>query len=524
MMPKKSTLLLHPFFLTLYPLLFLFSTNLGQVTFTQVLRAVGIFLLLAGLLLASLRLLLRDWHQAGLLVSLTSLLFFSFGHADSALRAVGWKDSIWIEVAVTAAVFLLGVGLSLWKGRRAATLTRLLNITTGLLLLTCVYPLLVGRHAPLLPAPVDDLKTPTSAQFQPEKDVLPVATNTTRQPDIYYIILDGYAQGSVLQDLYQLDNAPFYHFLRAKGFSVAEDSHTNYVQTILSLGSSLNYAYLDQLVSLNPAEYSRAPVDALLKNSRVTRFLRSRGYTIVTLDSGYEYTNLDPADIVLRSPFTLNAYEQMLLSTTLANVWSKQIQVELYRSEILSHFQALKNAQKIPGPKFVFAHLVVPHPPFVFTQDGGETGVTFLGKNDGSHYPESPAVYRERYKQQILFINQKIEDTLQTILYSSGQQRPVILLQSDHGPGSYLDWGALENTCVRERSSILNAMYLPDACLNSTADLTPVNSFRLVFNTYFGANLPLLPNHTYYSTWEQPYHFQEVTTTLDSCAPINQNR
>jgi hypothetical protein len=32
-----------------------------------------------------------------------------------------------------------------------------------------------------------------------------------------------------------------------------------------------------------------------------------------------------------------------------------------------------------------------------------------------------------------------------------------------------------------------------------------VNTFRIIFNNYFGAKLDLLPERNYYSSWSEPY-------------------
>jgi hypothetical protein len=518
-MLKKYSFILHPIFFTLYPLLYLYSANAGQASFSQILRSVIVFLGITLALMAVLRLILRDWHSTGLLVSLSMILFFSFGHLVNALRDAKWTGSVWTIVAVWAGIFIIGVGLIIWKGWRARKFTQILNILSAALLVLAGLGWIIASAKNSGQKQIDYLVAPTASQYHAEKDKLPSATVDNNKPDIYYIILDGYAQGEVLSDLYQLDNSPFYEFLRDQGFHIAGSSHSNYIQTILSLGSSLNFAYLDEMVNLYPGTYSREPVDNLLKNSRVPRFLRSLGYQIVTLDSGYEYTNLGNADVLIHSGFSLNAYEQNLLGTTLAMPWVDRILVKLYRAEILSHFQALPDVAKMSGPKFVFVHLVVPHPPFVFARDGGETDITFLGKNDGSHYKESDATYRARYRNQLLYINQKTEEMIQAIVRNS-KKPPVILLQSDHGPGSYLDWGSMENTCLRERTSILNALLLPDASVHIPSDLTPVNSFRIVFNTYFGTNLEMRENRTYYSLWDDPYRFMEVTDRVNSCAPL----
>lgn len=41
--------------------------------------------------------------------------------------------------------------------------------------------------------------------------------------------------------------------------------------------------------------------------------------------------------------------------------------------------------------------------------------------------------------------------------------------------------------------------------------ISPVNSFRVVLNTVFGAQLPLLPDRSFYSTWPELYRFIDVT-------------
>lgn len=97
---------------------------------------------------------------------------------------------------------------------------------------------------------------------------------------------------------------------------------------------------------------------------------------------------------------------------------------------------------------------------------------------------------------------------------------PIIILQSDHGPGAYLDWESMENSCLKERVKILNAYYLPDPSPNIPSNITPVNSFRLVLATYFGVQLDRLENRSYYSTFSKPYMFLDVTDLANTCYPL----
>ena len=49
------------------------------------------------------------------------------------------------------------------------------------------------------------------------------------------------------------------------------------------------------------------------------------------------------------------------------------------------------------------------------------------------------------------------------------------------------------------RSAILTAAYLPGGSQDSRLypSISPVNTFRVVFNRYFGARYPLLPDRPY---------------------------
>ena len=70
---------------------------------------------------------------------------------------------------------------------------------------------------------------------------------------------------------------------------------------------------------------------------------------------------------------------------------------------------------------------------------------------------------------------------------------PVIIIMGDHGPfGSQVT--------PEMRLSILNAYYVNDEAKQDLyAEITPINSFRVVFNNYFGTNYPLLEDKSYFS-------------------------
>jgi hypothetical protein len=93
-------------------------------------------------------------------------------------------------------------------------------------------------------------------------------------------------------------------------------------------------------------------------------------------------------------------------------------------------------------------------------------------------------------------------------LLATSKTPPIIVIQGDHG-GTY--WKRPD-----QRMKILNAYYLPGAGNVLYPSISPVNTFRIIFNTYFGQEFPLLPDVSRYSPPSPPsqqYNFNLVPNT-----------
>jgi hypothetical protein len=100
---------------------------------------------------------------------------------------------------------------------------------------------------------------------------------------------------------------------------------------------------------------------------------------------------------------------------------------------------------------------------------------------------------------------------IDTILENSASP-PIIIIQGDHGSGMYFSNVSKDDSCLKERASILNAYYLPGLADNPLYEtITPVNSFRIIFNQYFGTHFPTLEDRVYYSSVKGFYEFLDVT-------------
>jgi hypothetical protein len=160
-----------------------------------------------------------------------------------------------------------------------------------------------------------------------------------------------------------------------------------------------------------------------------------------------------------------------------------------HRKLILNQIKELKNSTKIKSPKFVFCHILCPHPPFVFEKDG-----TFSKK--------STWVNEKFYSRSVEFINNKIIDALSHILKNSNK-KPIIILQGDHGViKDVVFWGNKANikpfpcNYIKQAYSILNAWYIPDEKKPPNSK-TPINNFRFILDNYFGQNLGKLEEKSY---------------------------
>ncbi len=311
------------------------------------------------------------------------------------------------------------------------------------------------------------------------------------------------------------DNTPFMDDLTAMGFYVAGCSQSNYAQTELSLGSSLNFGYLQDLLSSDDiAQDNRQVLWGLMRHSAVRGLLESQGYRIVGFETGYYWTELQDADVYLAPAQSLipglSAFETTLLRTTAA--WAAidampslpgvlfpgvNNAVDVQRNRIAFDFDQLETMGRLQGPKFVFAHIVSPHRPFVFDAQGNPVEDAYTWQKEG------PAIdwYSKGYTEQVGYLNQRMLKALRAILADS-EVPPIIILQSDTGP---------EEGGSQDRMAILNAYYVQGKHPSQLyPGISPVNTFRVVFDTAFGAEVPLVGDVSYFSTYQAPYDFSIV--------------
>jgi len=342
----------------------------------------------------------------------------------------------------------------------------------------------------------------------------------SQYPDIYYIILDGYGREDMLQTIHGYDNTAFIAELENRGFVVAQKSQSNYPRTILSLASSLNMQYLDKLSLAMDGSNLWWPASDIIQHSELRQFLEQEGYQTVFFASGWDLTDIrDGTYYKSRFPITLRNFQAVYILWTNLNLLNELSQTTIslpsdnnYRRRILYSFETLPEVSFYDGPKFVFAHILMPHPPFLFNSEGEPIDEDFYYPKFGTQVDsQNVSRYREGYIEQLTYINRLTLDMIDGIQANSANP-PVIIIQGDHGPDVFMNGFDPNKACLYERFSILNAYYMPGVSPDVIPeDITPVNSFRLIINQYFGKNLAMLPNQQYFSPDSNIFNFQDVS-------------
>lgn len=522
----KKIPVLHPFLFAIYTVFGVYAQNPQELPVVWILRPLLILLGVTTLLFLLVSRWTEDRQYAGVITTLC-LAWFFFGHIRNALDSItSTRITINQELLLLFvwSILLIVLGSKrVWRKIKLPELvTNFLNITFWVVILlptyfVAVFTLQTIRQASILRSR-EEIKT----------EVVLSSTVTSR-PDIYVIILDAYGRDDYLNDIFHYDNSNFTDFLRESGFYVAEQSSPNYPQTQLSLAGLLNSTYLDQWAKGLEQFNSRTPLTRLIDQSEARRLLEELGYKFVNIPNSTLISNVGDSDVYLpMTKINLNQFEQLILSTTLldsfAQKWNLDLPIPGYanqRRTIQYQLDTLKTVPLLPGPKFVFVHILAPHPPFVFDEQGNPVQADApytLG--DGGGYPGTREEYMHGYSQEIKYINKQLTQVVTSILEDSKEQ-PIIVIQGDHGPGSRFSMLKLEDvSCLWERFSILNAYYFPDQKYELLyPNITPVNSFRVIFNTYFGSELPLLEDKNFYASYATPYRMIEITDRITNSCP-----
>jgi len=270
----------------------------------------------------------------------------------------------------------------------------------------------------------------------------------------------------------------------------------------------LNMAYLQGLdPAFTPDSIKRRVLWDSYKHNAVRYNFETLGYKTIAFAMGFAWNELDDVDVFYTPPpFSagMTEFETLFMQTTLARyaqdlgwVDIDQITGQNFRDRTLLVFDSMDDIARMDEPTFAYVHVISPHPPFVFGPDGEYTDPADFW-NEKKQYPKD--LFARGYQNQLTFLNQKVLEAVDTLIAESDTP-PIIILQGDHGP-----WLQSND----KRMWILNAYYLPNHDQGLYPTISPVNSFRYIFDEYFKGNYDMLPDVSYFSPVPKLYNFSEV--------------
>ena len=492
----KKPFVVHPFLFAIFPILFLFSHNVEQVSFSEILLPSAIVLGFTLLLLLLFRLILRDNKKAGIVVSIFLVLFFSYGHVYAMIR--GWQIGNKYLLLTWGMFFTCGAYFTIRTRRELHNFTNIFNIVA--FALVAISLINIGVYEFKTSGTWQD-----NSRSKEDKETNTIdLENAAIFPDIYYIILDGYASSITLKELFGYDNYEFTDYLTEKGFYIASESRSNYLFTYLSLASSLNMEYINYLRDKVGEESKDVTIPTqMIKDNKVMRYLKAQGYKFIHFSSSWGPTNGNNyADLDIHSR-NISEFSEMLILMTMLYPFVRNF-IESRRKELLDTFQKLAEVPKIEGPKFIFAHILAPHPPYIF----GRNGERIYTESTMSNWKP-----KWQYLDQLIFVNKKVKVLVEKILAQT-EILPIIILQADHGVP--FSGNQPSEKVFKEKMRIFNAYYLPNISKDLLYDsMTPVNTFRFVFKHYFNADYDLLDDRCYFSDADKSfYKFIDITDKI----------
>jgi hypothetical protein len=494
--------------IALVPALTLWQTNMNRLGYEHALPTIGVLLLATGLFTAGLFLLLRDWARTGIVAGLSAAwLFYSVPLA----RTIIGPALAWCGILV-----LLFVGILIaWRTPQGDE-AKLVNGKLNLILIPAAGFFLVAvgwkqwQLEAARPAP--------ASVFEPF-----VGHADAGSPDVWHILFDRYASRDTLARRYAFDNRPFLNELRKRGFTVAEGSFSNYQRTGHSVSATLNGASLDRLAgSMGSQQTDWVPIYRAISHNRAEQFFDAAGYRTVFAGNWWNPTQELETDETINyhavSELARKLFDQMPLGLAM-----RQLRLPYgddradHCSRVKVKFAELEKLATQPGRKYVYAHFLVPHPPFVLAANGRCRPVE----------EAKASSRRDNYVAQVQFVNARVLRLIDAI--ASGPRPAVIVIHSDEGPWPEpyvgdehsfggepvsVEWTRVDSVRLREKMGILLAVREPSGAPKTMPD-SPVQIYPAILRDHFGGGRPLPPSrHEVFESDSRLYTFHDVARRL----------
>ena len=472
-----------PFVFSFYPLIHIYLLNLREVSF-EMFASAGLFLTaFAAIVFLFYFLFYKNTEKSSVMCSLTIFLFFQY---------------LIFEIYFNAAFFactILFFAVLIYK-------IKIKNLFKTLLFLSSL--LLLFNVSEIIKTGLSYIDFKQTSKHKTEKPAHLLKAKT--MPDVYILLLDAYPSSAVLERDFNFDNSKFTDGLEKRGFYIYKSIYSNYSKTIMSVPAFLNHEF--PLVSDN------TPSDALI-NAKLFKNAYHSGYSVNFINSfgGFKperkYINRIK-DVSKYYSGTKNTINQVFFYGT---PYQKIIPFFDKRNTVNDVFWSfLEKEIQYPSPKFVFAHVMAPHLPYLKDKNGKDINTYDRDDLLVDKKTQEYKINKQSCKEYLLYTNNQTEKTVDEILKKTNNNAYIIIL-GDHGLRlHYYTKNEDKNlsTLLKEKNTMNSffntflAFYSPNRDYEKYKDNTTLMNFFISFsNNVFGTNYQKQPEKFYFVYFNQ---------------------
>ena len=460
--------IIFPFLLAFFPSWQIILKNYDELIFQDILISLTIVAIsiIAWIVITKI---IKNANKAALITGVGTAFFFYFGYLQDAL------DGIMVfDVPINKTSILVGISI--------------------IIFITSIIYFIKSRNNFQLPVKIANVFAITLILFTLVQFVIPDAL--AEKPNVYHIILDEYTDNEILIKKFNYDNEKFLKFLNKNGFYIPNKSFSTWEHTVDELALILNMEYQQiktgEAIKPHPLKDSRKAIFGftyeLVNDNKVMSIFSDQNYSIIEINSMSRWKNYSYVDTKLCYGGLLNINSEFLdhvLAKSIIRYFLEIHHNDTRRDIVRCAFNELNEiASQSSGPKYVFSHIMVPHPPFLFGPNG-ENVMPDNRKISGLQSYEDP----QGYVNQLIYVTNQVSVVIKNIV--KNDPNAIIILQGDTGTFTGIDDIAKRKVKdVYQSHSILYAVRIPD--VDNLESVIPVNTYRIIFNNYFNMNYEYL--------------------------------
>lgn len=461
-----------PFILSLIPIVLIYSNNALEISFESLFFPIIFIFFIIFISIIILRIVIKNLDKISLILSLSVVLFFNVENVRLWLDSLdlGLIQAHHLTLLLYITIFCIGM-IFIYKIRDAKKPTKIIVITSAVILISFFPNFIIYSE--------NDMDS--MSEFGVGYDL-----KFNEKPDIYLILLDGYAGNDSLKDDFMFDNSKFLNELQKRDFIVADNIFSNYFWTVFAMSSILNMNYTHDFEEHSTND--QVFYESLFSRNLIMSIFRDNEYETLYIDGGGPWREMYVADEVLCRTTDSRMIQTLIETSAMKFIYGGFTSRSWDEIRECAFNELEEVSQKSDKPKFVYAHIRSPHPPY--TIDDAGKFIAFEASNDEKEL-------NERYVNQLKYTNEKINQVLSKLL--SFEEKPIIILISDHGMHNKVDFDHKAKEDLIQSHSNFGAYYLPGVSMTDKyKDATPVNVFRLILNDYFEGNFERLEEKAFF--------------------------